>query len=78
MIALDDLNRIFQQVFGDDSLSITRETTADDVVDWDSLTHMDLIVSIEGELKIKFTMGELLRLQNVGDLLDLINKELAK
>ena len=78
MIVLSELNRIFQQVFGDDSLDITRETTANDVEDWDSLTHMDLIVSIEGELKIKFALGDLLRLENVGDLLDLINSKLAR
>lgn len=78
MITLDTLNRIFQQVFGDDSLEIARETTANDVENWDSLTHMDLIVSIEGQLKIKFALGDLLRLKNVGELLDLINYELSK
>ena len=78
MITLDTLNRIFQQVFGDDSLEIARETTANDVENWDSLTHMDLIVSIEGQLKIKFALGDLLRLKNVGELLDLINSELSK
>lgn len=77
MITLDTLNRIFQQVFGDDSLEIARETTANDVENWDSLTHMDLIVSIEGQLKIKFALGDLLRLKNVGELLDLINSELS-
>ena len=78
MIVLEELNQLFQQVFCDESLEITRETTANDVEDWDSLTHMDLIVSIEGQLKIKFALGDLLRLANVGDLLDLINTELAR
>ena len=78
MITLDTLNRIFQQVFDDDSLKIARETTANDVENWDSLTHMDLIVSIEGQLNIKFALGDLLRLKNVGELLDLINSELSK
>ena len=78
MIGLDELNNIFQQVFGDETLKISRETTAADVENWDSLTHMDLIVSIESQLKIKFALVDLLRLQNVGELLDLTNVELAK
>jgi acyl carrier protein len=78
MITLDELNVIFQQVFCDDSLIITRETTANDVEDWDSLTHMTLIVSIEGQLGIKFSLGELMPLKNVGELLDLTNAVIAK
>ena len=77
MITLEQLNVLFREVFSDNSLQITRETTANDVEDWDSLTHMNLITFIEVQLKIKFALGDLLLLKNVGDLLDLINKELA-
>ncbi len=78
MITLDELNVIFQQVFCDDSLIITRETTANDIDDWDSLTHMTLIVSIEGQLGVRFALGELMPLKNVGDLLDLTNAVLTQ
>jgi acyl carrier protein len=77
MIILDELNSIFQQVFCDDSLKITRETTANDIEDRDSLTHMNLIVFIEGQLNIKFGLKDLRRLDNVGDLLDVINVKLG-
>jgi acyl carrier protein len=42
--------------------------TASDVEAWDSLSHIDLIVALEREFKIKFTTAEISRLQNVGEL----------
>jgi acyl carrier protein len=78
MIALDVLNGVFRQVFGDSSLVITRNTTAKDVEDWDSLTHMNLIAFIERQFKIKFNLKDLRSLRNVGDLLDLINEKVAQ
>ncbi len=78
MITLYELNGIFQQAFGDDSLNITRETTADDVETWDSLTHMILLVTIEKQLNIRFGLGESQSLNNVGELFDLINVKLAR
>ncbi len=77
MITMEQLNDIFRNVFGDKNLVITRETTADDVDDWDSLTHMNLIMTIEKQLKINIPLGELQRLENVGEMFDLINSILA-
>ena len=78
MITLDVLNEVFRQVFGDNSLVITRNTTANDVEDWDSLTHTNLVMVLERQFKIKFALGELRSLRNVGDMLDLINAKVAK
>lgn len=78
MITMEQLNEIFRTVFGDKNLVITRETTADDVDDWDSLTHMNLIMTIEKQLRIRIPLGELQRLQNVGEMFDLINSILAR
>ena len=69
------LTKTFRDVFGDPNLQITRSTTASDVEDWDSLTHINLIVAIEREFKIKFTTAEVASLQNVGDLMDLIERK---
>ena len=52
------LNRIFQDIFEDPSLAISDSTVAADIDAWDSLTHIDLIVQIEKEFRIKFTAGE--------------------
>ena len=77
MITLEELNGIFRQVFGDDTLTVTRNTTARDIEDWDSLTHMNLVVAVEKRFKVKFALGELQSLQNVGEMFDLINAKLG-
>jgi len=78
MITLETLNPIFRQVFDDNSIELSPETTADDIEIWDSLTHMNLVIALEMQFKIKFALGELQSLKNVGEMLDLINKKLAK
>lgn len=78
MISLDELTPVFRQVFDDSSIVITRNSTADDIDDWDSLTHMNLVIAVELGFKIKFALGELQSLKNVGDMLDLINKKIAR
>jgi acyl carrier protein len=74
---MDVLNGVFRQVFGDNSLVITRNTTANDVEDWDSLTHMNLIAAVERQFKVKFNLKDLRSQQNVGDMLDQINEKAA-
>ena len=69
------LGDIFQDVFDDENLNISNDTTAEDIDDWDSLAHITLIVNIEKDFNIKFTLGELQDLQNVGDVIDLISKK---
>ena len=66
---------VFQQVFGDDTLSLSPSTTAQDVEGWDSLMHINLIVAVEREFKVRFTTREITALQNVGDLLGLIARK---
>ena len=73
----DSLNNIFRTVFDDDDISITPDTTANDIDGWDSLSHVNLIVTIETRLGIKFTHKELLTFKNVGDLMESIRSKLA-
>jgi acyl carrier protein len=70
------LNEIFRDVFDDDSIVLTPETTASDVAGWDSVAHVDLIVSIETRMKIKFKTSELGNLHNVGQLVGMIEYKL--
>lgn len=77
MDILTELTGVFRQVFDDDSLVITRTTTANDIDEWDSLTHMNLVVAVELKFKIKFALGELQALKNVGEMADLVTKKLA-
>ena len=66
------LNTVFQNVFDDDSIIVNDKTTADDIEDWDSLEHINLIVTIEKQFHIKFSMGETNTMKNVGEMVDLI------
>jgi acyl carrier protein len=76
MTTLEKLNPIFRQVFEDDDITVKRETTADDIDAWDSLSHINLVVAIEMEFRIRFSLGELQALKNVGNLADLIDRKL--
>jgi len=77
MDVLTELNGVFRQIFGKGIPEITRGTTADDVEDWDSLTHMMLIAAVEKKFGVKFSFNELPLLQNVGDMVDSIEEKRA-
>jgi acyl carrier protein len=65
---LSRVQSIMADTFDDDDLTVTADTTAADVEDWDSLSHIRLVVAIEREFGIKFSNAEIEGLQNVGDL----------
>ena len=70
------LTEIFREVFDDDSIVLTPQTTADDIRDWDSAAHVNLVVAIETRMGIRFKTFELESLHNVGHLADLIEAKL--
>jgi acyl carrier protein len=78
MLTLEMLEPVFHEVFDDTTISLNPKTTANDIDDWDSLTHMNLVIALELRFKIKFALGELQLLKNVGDMLDMINRKLSK
>lgn len=63
---------IFRDVFDDDSLEIGDSTNSDDIEDWDSLEHITLVVSMEKEFNVKFDIKVVNKLENVGQMVDLI------
>ncbi|HSH66092.1 MAG TPA: acyl carrier protein [Bacteroidia bacterium] len=71
------LNQVFKRVFDDENLKIENWMTAKDVDGWDSMSHLQLIVSVEKEFNIKITGAEVMRLKNIGDLLELVNQKTA-
>ena len=73
---IDRITPVFREVFHDDGLVITPEMTADDIDEWDSLSHIRLIVSHEIEFGVKFKTTELSDLRNVGDFIDLLKSKL--
>ena len=76
MTIVEPLTEIFREVFDDDDITLTPQMTADDVDGWDSLSHVNLIVTIETRFKIKFSQKELLTFKNVGDLMASIASKL--
>jgi acyl carrier protein len=71
------LTNIFHDIFGDDTIVLSPDLSADQVADWDSFAHINLIVTIESRFKIKFKTAELESLRNVGQLVKLIGEKFA-
>ena len=69
-----EVQEIFRDIFDEEELIITDETTADDIEDWDSLAQMNLVVAIEKHFKIRFKVEEIVSLHNVGEMLELIEQ----
>lgn len=66
------LTEIFHDVFDEGFAEVTPELSAKDVQEWDSLTHIRLILTVEKAFKIKFSTSEIGKLEKVGDLVALI------
>ncbi len=66
------LTEIFRDTFDDDDVVATAELTADDVEEWDSLSHIRVIVAIEEAFDIRFSAAEVRDLKNVGEMAALI------
>ena len=68
------LKEVFRDVFDDDSITVGPKTTAKDIEDWDSLEHITLMTAVQKKFKVKFTMGEISSMKNVGEMADIIAK----
>ncbi|MBR4574370.1 MAG: acyl carrier protein [Lachnospiraceae bacterium] len=74
---LNIVRGIFRDVFDDDDLIVEDSTNSSDIEDWDSLEHIALVVSMEKEFDLKFDLKEVNKLENVGQMVDLIISKLA-
>lgn len=68
------LTPVFRDVFDDDTIEINDATTADDIEDWDSIEHITLIGAVENEFKVRFKMGEVSGMKNVGEMVKIIEE----
>lgn len=66
------LNEIFQDVFDDEAIIVTEKTTANDIDDWDSIEHINLIEAVEQEFHMQFRMQEVSGMKNVGEMAEII------
>lgn len=70
------LNEVFRDVFDDEEIMVNADTTADDIEDWDSLEHINLIAAVEQEFGIKFSMGQVVSMKNVGEMVSIIESNI--
>lgn len=75
-LLIEKLTTIFHEVFNDNSIVLRDEMTANDVDNWDSLTHMLMISKVEEEFGVKFKLKELNKLKKVGDLISIVESKL--
>ena len=73
---LADVSRIIRDVLDVGDVDVTASTSANDVPEWDSLTHVELVVAIEKYFKIRFASDEIRRFKNVGEMCASIEKRL--
>ncbi|MEI7486488.1 MAG: acyl carrier protein [Chryseobacterium sp.] len=69
---LGKLTAIFHEELDNDDIVLSFETTADDIEEWDSLSHIQLIVAVEKAFKVPFTSSEIQSWNNVGEMIDCI------
>ena len=65
---LEQVNSVFKDVLDNEEIVVTANTTADDIDEWDSLSHIQLVVAIEKHFKIRFTSSEINNFKNVGEM----------
>ena len=78
MMVKEKLQYIFREVFEDDDIILQENMTAEDIEDWDSLTHIQLIENIEVEFGITFTLQEVTKLNNIGEFIDLTEQKVGE
>ena len=71
----EKLNEVFRDVFDDETIMVNDETTAADVEGWDSHMHISLIDAVEEEFDIRFDMKTVVKMKNVGEMVDVIEQE---
>ncbi len=72
------LNEVFRDIFDDDTICVQADTTAEDIEEWDSLEHIRLIAGVEREFGLRFKMGEVSSMKNVGEMAAIISDRRTK
>ena len=75
---ITEVTAIFRDVLDKDSIQLKYETTANDVPDWDSLSHIELVVAVEKHFKIRFNFADLQKFKNIGEMCDNIVLKLSQ
>lgn len=74
---LHQLQDIFTDVLDNENIQLTEASSADDIEEWDSINHIQLIVAVEKHFKVKFNNAEIQRWKKVGDMISSIKAKLG-
>lgn len=72
------LEQVMRDTFDNQKIVIHAAMTANDVEEWDSLSHIELIINIESEFNLKLTVDDIINLKNVGEMITMIDNKLNK
>ncbi|MEA5079190.1 MAG: acyl carrier protein [Anaerolineaceae bacterium] len=78
MAVIDELTKVFEEVFDQNGLKLTPETTANDIEGWDSMSHVTMLMAVEEHFGIEFKPYEIANLVNVGALISLVEKKVTQ
>ena len=67
---------VIRETFGDEQIEVTAETTAADIPEWNSVSNVELLVNLEYAFDVRFYTGEIAKVKNVGELVDIISSRL--
>ena len=76
MNILEQLQSVFRDVFDDETIILTEETTSRDIEDWDSLSQINIIVACEEEFGVKFKIDDVVKLDSVGTIVNMIEEKM--
>lgn len=74
---LKKIQDVFRDVFDNEDIEITVDTVAEDIEEWDSLAHVQLVKELEKEFSVKISAKELMSWDNVGEMVDSIKDKLS-
>ena len=74
-LVFDKVKTVFEEVLDEIEVELVEETTANDVEDWDSLTHIQIITEIEKQFEVRFSIRDIEKLENIGDMVSLITSK---
>ena len=76
MDILQEIQEIMRDIFDDENLIITGECNSDNIDDWDSLSHINIMVQIQKKFEIRFTVEEIANTKNVAKIVELVQNKL--
>jgi len=71
------IRSILCDIFNDPTLMVTEDTNAQNIERWDSITHVNILMTVERTFKIRFSLGEIKKLRNVGEMVSLVSQKLS-